>query len=150
VGIEIGILAVRRSAFINASPERVWREFESLERMRAWFGRGHTLAEYEPRLGGKVDLYIVTEGEERHFGGRIVVWEPEQEVTFEDDWIPNRGWLAPTYITIRLRPALGGTLVELFHHGFERVGANPGEELEGYEMGWTAHHLVALREIVEG
>jgi hypothetical protein len=64
--------------------------------------------------------------------------------------MPNEGWLAPTMITIRLRPELGGTLVELFHHAFERVGPAMAEEHLGYEGGWTTNHLEALKGIVEG
>ena len=44
---EIGPLAVRRSIWIDAPPERVWHEFEDFERMRRWFGTGHTLIRYE-------------------------------------------------------------------------------------------------------
>ena len=159
MGIEIGILAVRRSVLINAPPERVWQEFGTLERMQAWFGytwedggrRGHTLLKYEPRLGGMVELEVMVHGKERRrFGGPIVVFEPARELTFEDAWIPNEDWEAPTYITIRLTPALGGTLVELFHHAFERTGEGAAEEHLGHEMGWTAYHLEALRRIVEG
>jgi uncharacterized protein YndB with AHSA1/START domain len=159
MGIEIGILAVRRSVLINATPGRVWQEFETLERMQAWFGypweqdgrRGHTLLTYEPRLGGKVELEVTHDGRRRRFGGRIVVFEPARELTFEDAWIPNDdGWDAPTYITIRLTAALGGTLVELFHHAIERIGEGAAELHLGFEMGWTAYHLEALRRIVEG
>ena len=56
MGTEIGRLAVRRSILIKAPPERIWREFESFERMKAWFGTGHTLLKYEPRVGGWVEL----------------------------------------------------------------------------------------------
>lgn len=52
MGTNIGPLAVRRSIWIAATPERVWHEFESFERMQAWFGTGHSLTAYEPRLGG--------------------------------------------------------------------------------------------------
>ncbi len=150
MGIEIGVLAVRRSVLIKATTERVWQEFETFEKMRAWFGRGHTLVKYEPRAGGDIELFVVHEGAERHFGGRIVVYEPGRELTFEDDWIPNEGWLEPTYITIRLRPALGGTLVELFHHSIERIGADADQQHLGFEKGWTPNHLEALKGIVEG
>ena len=55
MGTEIGPLAVRRSIWIDASPARVWEEFEELERMRRWFGTGHTLVRYEPRVGAEVE-----------------------------------------------------------------------------------------------
>ncbi len=150
MGVEIGVLAVRRSVLIKATPERVWQEFETLEKMRAWFGLGHTLHKYEPRLGGQVELSMMIDGDLHHYGGRIIVFEAAREVTFEDDYMPNEGWLAPTMITIRLRPELGGTLVELFHHAFERVGPAMAEEHLGYEGGWTTNHLEALKGIVEG
>ncbi len=161
MGVEIGQLAVRRSIFIKAPPERVWREFESLERMQAWFGTGHTLLKYEPRVGGWVELEIEPEGNAVRFGGRVTVFEPPRELTFENDWLspPDamtaafgeewRTWAGPSLITLRLTPALGGTVVELFHHGFERSPDKAAEMLRGYEGGWTIRQLDALRQIVE-
>ena len=149
MGTEIGVLAVRRSVWIGATPERVWEQFESLERLRAWFGRGHRLLAYEPRLGGWAELDVEIDGERRRFGGRIAVFAPARELTFENDWIPNQGWAAPTFITLRLTQALEGTLVELFHHGFERVGPDAGDQHQSYEAGWGMGHLDALRAIVE-
>ena len=58
MGTTIGALYVRRSAFVQATPERVWEEFASFDRLRAWFGIGHTLHAYEPRLGGHVELSV--------------------------------------------------------------------------------------------
>ena len=147
---EIGPLAVRRSILIKAPPERVWREFETFERMKAWFGTGHSLTKYEPRLGGAVetDAGQHGDGEPLVFGGRITVLDPPRELTFENDWF-GHGWKMPSLLTIRLAPALDGTLVELFHHGFERVGGDAGENHRGFEGGWTLRQLEALRQIVE-
>jgi hypothetical protein len=33
------VLVVRRSIFIGAAPERVWREFDTFERMKRLVGR---------------------------------------------------------------------------------------------------------------
>lgn len=66
MGVEIGVLAVRRSVLIKATPERVWQEFKTLEKMRAWFGLGHTLHKYEPRLGGQVELAVMIDGDLHH------------------------------------------------------------------------------------
>ena len=49
-------------------------------------------------------------------------------------------------ITLRCTPVDGGTLVELFHHGFERVADDPGELLRGFEDGWTTRQLEALHD----
>jgi uncharacterized protein YndB with AHSA1/START domain len=147
---EIGPLAVRRSIWINASPERVWQEFEALERMQAWFGTGHKLTGYEPRVGGVVETDAGEyEGERLLFGGKIVVFDPPRELTFENDWYEH-GWRAPSLMTFLLTEASGGTVVELFHHGFERTGESPSETLNGVEGGWTLRQLEALRAIVEG
>ena len=151
MGTEIGTLTVRRSIHINAPPERVWQEFESLERMRAWFGTGHKLVKYEPRVGGMVETDASShQGREGLlFAGRVLVFEPAREVTFEQDWL-GHGWEAAPLITIRLTPALGGTLVELFHHMIERTGPNAAQDHAGFEGGWGMWHLEALRKIVEG
>lgn len=148
MGVEIGDLSVRRCIHISAPPERVWQEFETFERMTAWFGTGHTLLQYEPELGGAVLLQIEPGGEAMQYGGKIVVFEPGREVTWDNDWIPNQGWKHPTKMTIRLKPLLDGTLVEFFHHGFESVGDDAGKQHSGYEGGWSLRQLEALRELV--
>ena len=67
----IGVLHVRRSIFIDASPTRVWREFESAQRIKRWLDRGHTIHEFEPSVGGHVEMSVEFEGEHRHFGGAV-------------------------------------------------------------------------------
>ena len=147
MGVEIGLLAVRRSIFIGSDPERIWKEFESFEAMRSWFGTGHKLLEYEPRVGGNVRLDCGTEDAPRHFGGTITVFEAGREVSWDNDWIPSEAPV-PNMITIRLTKVSSGTVVELFHHAFERVGPEGPEQHRGYEGGWTMRQLEALRELV--
>ncbi len=155
------IFAVRRSIHIKASPTRVWQEFESFERMNRWWGattgdpvagsgNGQRLLTYEPYVGGRIEMEVIVGGTPWRYGGAIVVFDSAKELTFESDWIPNRGWLMPTLITIRLAPAAGGTLVELFHHGFERTGEDPGDTHAAYEAGWSMTQLPALRAAVAG
>jgi uncharacterized protein YndB with AHSA1/START domain len=147
---QIGLLNVRRSIFIQASPARVWEEFTTFERICAWLSRGHTIHVFEPRLGGAVGMSVEIDGTRQHYGGPILLWKPERELTFESNWekAPLR-WPVPTLWTIRLTPLYDGTLVELFHHGFERLGAAAADNLEGYESGWDVKHLKTLRSIVE-
>jgi hypothetical protein len=45
-------------------------------------------------------------------------------------------------------PASGGTIVELFHHGYDLIGGDPAEYFSGFERGWDTHHLDALAAIV--
>ena len=158
---EDSVLRVRRSILIDAKPERVWEAFAGLERMGKWWGKvagepqagtsqGQWLDAYEPRVGGAIRMSVMFDGERARYGGAIVTFTAPQELTFENDWIPNRGWKAPTYVTLRLTPALSGTLVELFHHGFERTGGDVAAEHAGYEQGWGMTQLAALKALVEG
>ncbi len=149
MGIEISALYVRRSSLIQATPERVWQEFTSFDRLAAWFGRGHQLEAYEPELGGQVRLSVEIDGAKRPFGGPILSFEPARELTFSNNWEAD-GWPVPTLITLRLTPLYDACHGELFHHGFERLGSDAGAELQGYEAGWDAHHLEALKALVEG
>jgi uncharacterized protein YndB with AHSA1/START domain len=148
MGIQISLLHVRRSIFIDATPERVWQEFTTFERIAAWLGRGHQLHAFEPRVGGNVDLSVEIDGVRRHFGGTVLIFDAPGEVTFESNWQPPLQWPVPTLWTIRLTPLYDGTLAEIFHHGFERLGATAADNLESYEDGWDIKHLKALRAIV--
>ena len=147
---EIGALSVRRSILINATPERVWKEFETFERMAAWWGTGHTLEVYEPREAGHIEMQVAVDGEMRRFGGKILVFDAPRELTFEDQWIPPKEWPLPVFITLRLTPHENGTLVELLVHGFERFGRDAAEHHRGLERGWSTRQLEVLRAIIEG
>lgn len=154
-----GALVVRRSVFIAASPERVWREFESSERMNGWWGailgppeagtsKGQHLRVYEPHVGGRIEMEVSLDGVPARYGGRIVVFDPGRELTFENDWIQSRGWLQPTRLTVRLTPSSGGTLVEILHYAFEGAATDAGDEHAGYEGGWGMTQLNALRDAI--
>jgi uncharacterized protein YndB with AHSA1/START domain len=149
MGLKIGCLYVRRGILINAAPERVWQEFESFDRISRWLNLGHTLHLFEPRLGGEVRMSVEIDGKERHYGGAILVYEPQAEVSFTSQWDPPNDWPVPTLWTIRLTAVYDATLVEIFHHGFERLGIAAADSLQGYEDGWDIKHLTALRSIVE-
>ncbi len=153
MGLAIGQLSVRRSALIDAAPVRIWKEFSTEDRIKAWFGRGHTLHAFETRLAGRIEMSVEHDfgsgPERRLYGGRVIVWEPEHEVSAEINWKNPNDWPVPMLWTIRLTQLYDGTQVEIIHHGFERLGAGAGAELESYEEGWTNRHLKALREIVE-
>ncbi len=156
MGILVGPLHMRRSIFIDAPPARVWKEFETKERLTAWFGTGHEIVEYEPAVGGRVDIDIghVDEALGRkvdqsiHCVGSILVFEHEREVTFETVWQPGEGRV-PLFWTLRITPVYDGSLLDIIHHGYERLGTAAGDALQGNEEGWDAHHLIALRNIID-
>ena len=150
MGTTVGTMHVRRSGFVHATPDRVWEEFASFERIREWFGIGHTLHAYDAKLGAVVELSVELDGVRQHYGGAITVLDPAHEVTFECNWRdPALAWSVPMLWTLRLTAAYDGTMVEIIHHGFERLGRAGGGELECYEEGWDNKHLKALRAIVE-
>ena len=146
---EISPFGIRRAALIHATRDRVWEEFTTYERMKAWYGTGHALTQYEPRVGGIVET---TFGEGGVARGEVLVYDPGRELTFEQRWIgpdwTGHEWLAPAKVTILLTAVADGTLVELFHHGYDLLGGDPAEYLSGFEDGWDTHHLDALAAIV--
>jgi len=157
---EDAVLSVRRSILVNAPAAQVWQAFTSIENMGQWWGavidapvagtpNGQFLVEYEPWVGGRCEMEVLIEGRRARYGGKILVFEAACELSFSNNWIPSQGWAWPTMITIRLRPALDGTLVELFHYGFERTGGDVAAEHAGYEQGWGMTQLLALKRAVE-
>lgn len=157
---EGSLLCVRRSILVRANPERVWRHFETKNEMGRWWGavagtpeagtsQGQWLDEYDPHEGGRIRMSVMMDKKRTIYGGTIKAFVPASELTFDNDWIPNQGWAKPTFITIRLTAALGGTLVELFHHGFERTGPDAAEDHAAYEQGWGMTQLTALKNVVE-
>ena len=155
---EYSPLRVRRYIHVSRGPNELWGAFLTKESMEQWWGakpgtpeagtaQGQFLDVYEPRAGGCIQMAVMWEAKRVSYGGTIQVFEAGKELTFESNWIPNRGWAAPTFVTIRLSPALAGTLVELFHHGFEHTGANAAAEHAGYETGWGMTQLNALKQI---
>jgi len=95
-------------------------------------------------------MSVEFDGVEHCYGGNVLTLIPNQELSFESQWDDGPFvWSVPTFWTIRLSPLYSATHVELFHHGFERLGEAAAENLEGYEQGWDNKHLIALRRIVE-
>jgi uncharacterized protein YndB with AHSA1/START domain len=86
MGLEIGLLHVRRSGLIEASPTRVWQEFTSRDRLAAWYGHGHTLESFTPVIGSEVRLSVEIDGSPAPFGGRLLVYEEARELSYENGW----------------------------------------------------------------
>ena len=145
-----GTLYVRRAALIEARADLIWNAFESADRMRTWFGHGHTLDRYEPQLGGAVELSVTLDDGVHRFGGAITHLEPSHRLTFRDNWFDHLAWPAPTFISFVLHAQSAATLVELYHHGFEVLGDIASTECLAYEQGWDAKHLQRLKTLIEG
>lgn len=158
---QIGELAVRRSIEINATPERIWQEFASQERMALWFSdkggvpMGNHLLTYEPRVGGIFQTEGMHEGVTSFlFTGKVLVMDPPRELTAEMGMVRMGDgadpWPAPTLITFLLTPLTSSrTKVEIVHHAFEQLGDMAREMYEGFEGGWNLAQVTALRNLVE-
>ena len=149
MGLDVGPLHVRRSILVEAAPSRVWQEFESTDRIKAWLNLGHVVHKFEPNVGGSVEMSVEIDGVDQYFGGKVLVLEPERELSFDSQWQEPNSWSVPTFWTIRLTAIYDSTQVEIFHHGFERLGAHAAQNLQDYEDGWDIKHLKALRSIVD-
>ena len=139
---EISPFGIRRAAFIHAiTRNAVGEEFTTYERMKAWYGTGHELTQYEPHVGGVVETQF-GDGHPPVARGEVLVFEPNRELTFEQRWIgpdwTGHDWASPVKVTILLTPAAEGTLVELFHHGYDLIGGDPAEYLLRVR-GWVGH-----------
>jgi uncharacterized protein YndB with AHSA1/START domain len=148
-----GKLLIRRSIQIAAPPERVWREFESHDAFSRWWAtagddRSETVPRYEPRVGGMIEFAVTSGGGDITFAGRVLNVEPARELSFELEFL-GQDWLAPTTVTVRLTPNAYGTLVEILHYGFERIGAGAVEQFHAFEGGWDLRELRQLRSAVE-
>jgi uncharacterized protein YndB with AHSA1/START domain len=52
-------------------------------------------------------------------------------------WKPNTSDRPPTELEVRFTAVAGGTLVELEHRGWERLGEIAEEARAGYGQGWA-------------
>jgi uncharacterized protein YndB with AHSA1/START domain len=148
-----GALVIRRSIQIDATPERVWREFETPERFRSWWttdlpDRNESVRAYEPRVGARIEMPCSWPGGSCVFEGNITVFEPGRELTFELS-IEGMPWDAPTCVTVRLTPNAYGTLVEILHYGFESIGDSAVQQYSDFEGGWDLRELRQLKAAAE-
>jgi uncharacterized protein YndB with AHSA1/START domain len=96
--------------------------------------RAQTL-KVDTREGGRIQE-VLEDGAMLDWGG-IVVWEPPVRVVYA--WKPNDNPTPPTEVEVRFTPHGDGTLVELEHRGWERLGDWAGRirPLYASEGGWT-------------
>lgn len=76
----------------------------------------------------------------------VLVWEPPSRLVLA--WKPNSTENPPTEVEVRFTPNEVGTLVELEHRGWERLGELAREAKVGYGSGWI-YNLGRFEEAVE-
>jgi len=87
----------------------------------------------EGRAGGAI--YETNDAGERSDWGRVVTWEPPRR--FVMTWHPGQPPEVAQEVEVRFSPDGAGTLVELEHRGWQKLGARAAEAREGYDGGWV-------------
>lgn len=125
--LQIKPAPIRKSIFVNASPQRAFHVFTI--GMGRWWRPDHHIAKtpfaeivVEPRAGGRW-FERDKDGAECEWG-KILAWEPPARVIFA--WQLNQDWkYDPDFITeleVRFTPEGSGTRVELEHRDMEKFG----------------------------
>jgi uncharacterized protein YndB with AHSA1/START domain len=89
--------------------------------------------EFQPFVGGNV-LEHMSNGATLPWG-EVLVWEPPSRFVLA--WKPNSNTNPPTELEVRFVDQPDGTLVELEHRGWERLGEIALEARSTYGGGWT-------------
>lgn len=141
-----GIEPIRASTSVSSPPERAFELFT--ERLDTWWPlRTHSRAasdfegqdveveriEFQGRVGGQV-LEHLSNGEVLPWA-EVLVWDPPSRLVLA--WKPSSTPHPPTELEIRFTPQGGGTLVELEHRGWERLGEIAEEARASYGTGWV-------------
>jgi uncharacterized protein YndB with AHSA1/START domain len=135
---------VRASVRIELPPKGAFRLFT--EGMGTWWPMAtHSIAAdtyenkvraeavvFEGRAGGRI-FERMSDGREADWGA-VIVWDPPQRVVFT--WKPNFDAVPPTEVEVRFAADGAGTIVDLEHRGWERLGEAGEQKRRGYETGW--------------
>ena len=153
MGLVDAKLAMRRSIWIDADVDRIWKEFETADGMKGWWetgtDSGQRVDRYEPGEGGWFEISGTHGTFDYRLGGRILEWSPPERLVMEWDSLPPGEWAAPLTVTITLTGHLGGTVVEIVQSGFEAIGPDAVRVLNSFEAGWDLTELTALKRRVE-
>jgi uncharacterized protein YndB with AHSA1/START domain len=76
----------------------------------------------------------------------VLEWVPPTRFVLA--WKPNDSSRPPTEVEVRFTPEGGGTLVELEHRGWERLGEIAAEARQTYGGGWV-RVLSRFRDVVD-
>jgi uncharacterized protein YndB with AHSA1/START domain len=89
--------------------------------------------EFEEGVGGRI-VERMSDGSEGTWGS-VLIWEPPTRVVLA--WKPNTNDHPPTELEVRFTPEGAGTLVEVEHRGWERLGEVARDARGSYAEGWV-------------
>ena len=136
--IETTTAPVKKSVYVDAPVERAFEVFT--EGIATWwpldihsiFGDDDNTVVFEGGVGGRI-YERSGSGDESEWG---VVLEWDAPNRFVLSWQPNRERPAPTELEVRFIPSGTGTMLELEHRRWERLGEEAAESRMSYEEGW--------------
>jgi uncharacterized protein YndB with AHSA1/START domain len=135
---------IRVEIHVRRQPADAFRVFTA--EMQTWWPLGsHSIAvdsfdgkvkadaiEFEEREGGQV-IEVMSDGA-RASWATILAWEPPHRLVLA--WKPNLSDRPPTELEVTFTPVGGGTLVQLEHRGWERLGPLADRARSGYGDNW--------------
>ena len=127
---------LRKTLWLDASPEIVFQYFTDADKMALWCGRS---AEVEPEPGG---VYRLDLGEAGRMNGRFLRVEAPSFVSFEV-FPPSGVDTPPSVIEVSITPEAGGSRVDVRQTGLE----SPFDTIAGH--GWD-NHLARLAVVATG
>ena len=124
---------LKKSYFIGAPPEDVWRALTDPAVIEAWGGGP---AEISAAPGSAFSLW----------GGDIhgTVTEAEPQVRLVQEWWGGPDWKTASQATFELEAEGDGTLLTLVHTGV------PDDAAGDFDAGWDDYYLGPLRDLLEG
>ncbi len=133
---------------VACPPERAFDLWTT--RIGTWWPSDHTVTGrddltvvLEPGVGGRI--FERTPDGDEHEWGEVVVWEPPVRLDYR--WHLRRDRADATDVSVRFLPSEdAGTVVEIEHTGWERLGATAEEWRGRNELGWRSlmpHYLAA-------
>jgi uncharacterized protein YndB with AHSA1/START domain len=140
------IQPIRASVRVRIGPTEAFELFTT--RLDTWWPlRTHSRAEsdfegedvkverieFQGHVGGRV-LEHLSNGQVLPWG-EVVEWQPPTRLLLA--WKPNATPLPPTELEVRFTADGNGTLVELEHRGWERLGEIAQKARAGYGSGWV-------------
>ena len=120
-------------------------------RISTWWPADHTVSAdpglrivLEPRVGGRI--FERTAAGTEHEWGEVTVWEPPRRLGYR--WHLRRDRADATEVEITFTAnGDAGTLVEIEHRGWERLGAAGPDRREANKGGWRTllpHYVSAV------
>jgi uncharacterized protein YndB with AHSA1/START domain len=155
----ISIAPVRKAVVVEATPQRAFEIFTT--GIDAWWPKSHSIGAtpivksiIEPFVGGR--WYTHHEDGKDVVIGHVRAWEPGARfaVSWEisTEWKPDPRAEFASEVEVRFAAeGTGRTRVELLHHQFERMGAEPGEKMRtGVDGGWAPILEVYVKYVAAG